>query len=112
MVAEVYEESETESSRLQVIVDLLSMLVVQRGDGLDLHDDFVETDEIRLVGLFQGMSLVGNLQLGLRYEGDCLETQFQLQAFLIHRFHEAATLILIHFKTSSKDRITFFFIQQ
>ena len=54
------QHAETEAGGLQVIVDLLSMLVIQGRDGLDLHDDLVETNEVRLVGLLQGAPLYDN----------------------------------------------------
>ena len=66
---EVHQETETIPGCLQVIVDLGPVFVSQLRDGLDLHDDFIETSEVGLIGLLERPTLVGQLEFRLGDEG-------------------------------------------
>ena len=58
MGAKVRQEPDTQPGRLQVIVNLGTMLVVQPTERLDFENDLVEQDEIGLISLFQQSAFV------------------------------------------------------
>ncbi len=49
MVAEVDQQAKAMAGCFQVVVNLCSMLIVELGDGLNLHDDLFEADKVRLL---------------------------------------------------------------
>jgi hypothetical protein len=56
---EVDQQSELVTGGIQVIEELRSMLVYNFINRLQLNDDFIEADEIGLVGAFKGLPFVG-----------------------------------------------------
>lgn len=59
VVTEVDEEAEFKAGCFEVVVELGAVLVCEFGDGFEFDDDFAETDEVGLVGLFEGNVFVG-----------------------------------------------------
>jgi hypothetical protein len=72
-MAEVHQQAEAVAGRLEAVIDLGTMGVVQVGHCLDLQDDLVEADKVREIGLLQGAARVPDGQARLRPEGDSLE---------------------------------------
>ncbi len=57
------------------------------------------------------LSLVTELQFGLRLKGNALQTQFPLKTFLINRLQKATPFFFIYFKAGPKDSVGLFLIE-
>lgn len=109
VVAEVDQEPELLASRLQLVDHLRTVFVGQFLDRLDLEDDLAEAQEIRLVLLFQRLSLVLESKPRLPIEGDLLLPKLKRQAFLVHRLQEAIAFLFVHLETGANDPIALIF---
>jgi len=62
-MTKIHEQTELEANCFQIIVNLSAMLVRQCRDGLDLNDDQVVAQEVRLKFLLELFGLVYQPQL-------------------------------------------------
>src|SRR6266511_425315 len=112
MVSEVDEEPQTVASRFQVVVDLRTVFVIQVRNGLDLDDDLLKADEVRLVRLLQPPLLVSEGQLSLRQKWNSPQSEFNLKAFLVDGLQKSAAHFVVHLEASPEDHIRFLFEDQ
>lgn len=95
--AEVDQQSETLAGGFEVVDGLSAVLVCQGSDGLDLDDDFTETEEIRLIGLSELLALVLKFQLRLGDERDILALEFDRKAFVVYAFEKTVSVCVPFF---------------
>jgi hypothetical protein len=109
-MAEIDEQTQLKPRAIQIIEQLRTVFVDQLGHRLDLNDDLVETDIIRLVLLLQFLSLIlqGQHLLGGKRNATFLE--FYCETFLIDTLEKTAAHRFICLKASTDDSKTFFFV--
>jgi hypothetical protein len=110
-VTEIDQQSQYLAGSFQVIDDLGAVFVAQVLCRLDFHDDFIETEKIRLISLFEGFRFVAQFQLGMLDKWDALISELHCQAFLIDRFQESVSQLIVDFETGSNDLEAFFLEQ-
>src|SRR5579864_8066941 len=98
MGTEVDQESEFESGRLQIVVNLGTMPVRQFRDGFEFKNDLVKATKVRLVLLLEGLALVAQRQVDLWPKRNALCGEFQLQTLLIYRLQKPASHLIVNFK--------------
>lgn len=107
---EIHEQAEPVAGGVEIIEHLGTMLIRQRRHRLDLQDDLLETDEIRLKSLTKRPAFVAQWQMRLRRKRNALQTQFNFQTLLIDGLSEAATFLVINLKARPHDPEALVFI--
>ena len=59
MMAEVHQGAKFVAGAFEIVLELGAVLVAKTGYGLDLDDDLVKTDRVRLVELSEYFSFIG-----------------------------------------------------
>lgn len=108
VVSEVDQEPELLAGRFQVVDHLSTVLVSQLLDCLDLDDDLLEAQEVRLILLFELPTLVLKSKSGLLHEGDLLFPELNGEAFLVHGLQESVALFLVHLEACADDPVALF----
>jgi len=106
------EKAKLKTGCLQVICSLRLMLFKKFGDSFNLNDDFIVTDEVRLIRVFEYLPIIGQRESLLGNKRNLTAFEFDLQTFLIDRFEEAVTQNLVNIHTSASDRIALVRIKQ
>ena len=108
---EIHEQAESVAGGVEIIEHLGTMLIRQRRHRLDLQDDLLEADEIRLESLTKRPAFVAQWQMRLRRERNALQTQLNFQTLLIDGLSEAATFLVIDLKARPLDPEALVFIE-
>src|SRR5438445_10731282 len=108
--AKIHEQCQSIARGVQIVKDLRAMLICQSRYGFDLHDHVPKADEIRLKPLTQWLSRVAQWQRRLRLKWYALHAEFKLQAFLINRFREPVSLLVVNLKTGSNNPVALLFV--
>src|SRR5688572_18275927 len=111
MVSEVDKQTQAKAGRLEIVMDLSPVGVVQMG-GLQLNDDPLKADEVRQIALFEGSPLVREGESDLWDERNALQTKLELQALLVHRLKEPAPLLLIDLKAGAEEAVRVLLVEQ
>ena len=107
MMPEIHQQTQPIAGGAQVIQHLRTMLIHQFGNRLDLQNNLRVTDKIWLKSLAQWFAFVTQGQMRLRHEWEALQSQFNLQALLIHRFGEPAAFFIVNLKARPNDAVAF-----
>jgi len=110
--SEIHEKAQRVAGRVKVVEDLGTVLVGERGDGLDFQNDCLVADEVGDKAMTQNAVTIGERKLGLRLNRDFEELEFDLQALLINRFSEPAALRLVDGEACPHDGVALVFIKQ
>jgi hypothetical protein len=95
---------------LEVMMNLGAVLVIERCDGLDFQYDSVEAQNIRNIRLLEDAPFCTLMEAPGASELRSLESHFDFQALLIHRFQESAFLVRIDFNAFAHGAEAFFFV--
>src|SRR6516165_5817903 len=107
-MTKIHEQTELEASCFQIIVNLSAMLVRQCRDGLDLNDDQVVAQEVRLKLLLELFGLAYQPQLVVGMKRYSLQPQFDFEALLVDRLGKPAAHFTVDLKTGSHNRVALF----
>jgi hypothetical protein len=100
---QVDQQPDAQTGRLQVIEDLSAMLRCEFANGLQLHDDTTEADEVWRVGLSELSTFVFQSKRGLGDKRDAPRPEFQVQSFLIDGLEKARAHGAIDFENRTLD---------
>jgi hypothetical protein len=96
---------------MEVIERLGTVRINEFRNRLDLNYDLSEAYKVGPKILTEKLSFINELDLGLRNEWYVLNSKLDRQAFLIYRFRESETFLIVNFKARSDDLIALFFKQ-
>src|SRR5271165_2462034 len=103
--AEVQQEANRQTGRLEVVQDLGLMDRAQLGQSLQLNNDRFETEEIGLVESLELLPLVDHYEIDFLLKGDLDQPQLDCHRFLINRLQETKPELLMNFHRHSDDRV-------
>ena len=109
-VPEIHEQAYRQSSCVKIVQELRAMLIGQFRNGLEFHHYRFEANQVRLVGVFQGLSLVLKPQRWLGDKSNFLKAKFYLEAFLVNRLQKAAAFFAVNLKTGAENPVGFLFV--
>ena len=104
-LAKVRQYAEFHAGCFQVVQYLCAVDVLQFLHGLQFHDDFAVTHEIRAVWFAKRMPLVSNLYLAFALIWYATQPKLILQCILIYPLQETASQLLMHGKYCSANII-------
>ena len=88
------------------------MLIDQRGDSLDLENDFFIANEIRGKCLNKCTPAILQSLRWFRKEGNSSKFELNCQALVVNRFEKTAALIFVNSKAGADDGVAFRFVNQ
>src|SRR5882724_9709646 len=97
---------------MKIVLDLRTMLVGQGGNGLQLQQDFVVTNEVGHILFLQRLVLVSQSQRNQRLGRNTLQREFDLETLLIDCLEKPTALLAIHVETCTKDFVGFFLLDK
>ena len=81
---------------VQIIQGLSLVLVDNACDGFDLYNNSVVTNKVRLEALCKRMPFIFQFDDRLRNKRNALNSEFDPETFLLHRFSKAMTFLVIY----------------
>ena len=108
MVAEVDQQPKLPTSNLEVVDHLGPMLVAQLPDCLDLDDDALEAEEVRLVELIETLALVSECETWLLDKGDFPGAELDCQTRLVDGLEKSTALLFVDLQTRPDDAVALF----
>jgi len=112
VMTEVHQQAQPETGRFEIILHLGAVFVGKFGDCLEFHDDFFEANKVRFILGLQPTLFVFQRQRGLGYKRNPLQTQFDLQAFLIDCLQKPAAFLPVNLETSADNLVALVFVNQ
>jgi hypothetical protein len=108
---ETYQQPQAITRRFQVIVNGGTMFVGQLPYGFDLDNGFVKAMEVGPVGLLERPIFRRQLEFRLTTEWNATQFELDFETFLVHRFQEAGTLVVVDLEAGPDDGVCLVFEQ-